>query len=422
MHDAGDGIWNELEVLARSGVPYCTKNALDEARLRLIDALESVDISVGKGDVCNATRLARRRGLLANLDVLVAIRARNFATYGKGRPVALDGDSVVKYIKYFENACDELCRVRSSGRPPRAPAKLAAWGLVSPNLSILPPKPPPPFDARFAREDRLPLVPTSMLEERELRRAIRALTPEALAETGVRIVEDLRAERTSIHCPVTPNDETGLVWASLIRQWWDSLGEELRVRFVRSAREFREREREPERVVARNVGYRRLFRNITYLKPLRLYEAFDAISCGREPFCPDGFPDGACDEWRRFLRHEWFEGLSPEQRRRLTHVTSRLRDVPQEMAAVEEELAGVRNRLSERGGLMQTVVAWLSSAKREQRSTDEQRCEMLLKKLEALRAESALLDSPAFVAEESARSDSLFSRRTEGAPLQPRHR
>lgn len=287
--------------------------------------------------------------------------------------------------------------------------------------SVRPPQPPPPFDAKFARNEPTYFGEKNLNEqelplERILHLAILRLFPETVDAETAHVITDLVSGHKPVHCVRAGLSEHELkyVWEPQIEGWWSSLGDELREKFVAAAHRVNGThlgenvQEDPRLKEARMIGYRRLLNGIFAREPMRMYATYETIKNGQQPFCPDGFTEQSCGEWRDFLNNYWFAHLSTDQKIRIDGINERQRVVPGLLAEKQAALGAKREQLRKTSGLLDRALQFFFKEKRAERERIETERDTLMREVRELEREVLEFHTSAFIDQEIAREDSAL--------------
>lgn len=197
--------------------------------------------------------------------------------------------------------------------------------------------PPPSPDESLFTSTRRPSLET------ELHSAIEGFSIDSITPQTAKIIFDLESGKKPVHSVRAglTEDQLLLIWTPLIDAWWNALGDEKRKKFVHVAHEVvsASTDAEEKRVAAQKIGYRRMLDGIFVRNPHKVYEIFDAVKNGRDPFCPEGFKGGDYVAWKNFLKTDWFSSLSADEKIRLAAAVNRQKTTPALIKEKEAELA-----------------------------------------------------------------------------------
>ncbi len=156
---------------------------------------------------------------------------------------------------------------------------------------------------------------------------------------------------------------------------------------------------------ARIVGYRRLLDGIFARQPERLYELYDEVKNGHEPFCPEGFSADASEEWREFLKTEWFSSISADEKIRIDAIVGRRKTLPALIAQKEVQLAKKIEQIKKFDSMLAKVSRFFSSEKKSEFATLEHEREARKREIAELQLELQEFRVSQFIDEQIAETD-----------------
>ena len=261
--------------------------------------------------------------------------------------------------------------------------------------------PPPPIDPKVFEEPKKPSL------ESELRAAIVHLSPATVDPESARVIFDLIEARRPVHCVRAGlTDQEKKVWDTEIDAWWSGIGKSQREKFVAQAHRVmsvsKQDDINAELAQARTISYRRMLDGIFSREPGRIYETYEAVKNGKDPFCPLGFSASACDAWKKFLINDWFSTLSVDEKLRMDAVVAENNNAPGRANELKKMLAAKSVELATMDSLRLKISNLFASDKREEHGAKR---EQLIRQIAEIKREYREIEVGQFLNEEIAQLD-----------------
>lgn len=262
--------------------------------------------------------------------------------------------------------------------------------------------PAPPVDARVFGTDKAPSL------EFELQEAIAGLKPESVDPESARVIFDLAEGRRPVHCPRAglTDSERRLVWDVQIDAWWSALGKDQREKFVGAAHRVTGRSElediNKELAAARILSYRRMLDGIFSREPERMYETYDAVKNGKEPYCPHGFSADAQRAWKEFLVNDWFVSLSADEKIRMDAIVVENKNLPARISELKKSLTAKSAELTAMDSIRHKITNLFAADKQ---AAHNARREALVRQLAEVTQEYREIEVKNFLHQEVAELD-----------------